>query len=93
MVVKGAGSATVLPCSVMGSAIDVLTSIGWSATKWPCTGNRLEAERDKENADTSALLHLCGLLCSTGVTVNFVASVLDSTNVLYWWKNILLPSH
>lgn len=59
-----------------------LTSIDWSAMKQPCTGNRLEAETGKENADTSALLHVGGLPCSPGATVDFVISVLDSTNVL-----------
>lgn len=89
MVVRDAASATILS-SVLGSATDVLTSIGWSATKWPF---RLEAESDKENVDNSALLHVCGVPCSLGVIVNFIFSVLDSTNILYGWKNVLPPCH
>lgn len=81
-VVSSSGSATIPLCSVLGSATDILTSIDWSAMKQPCTGNRLEAETGKENADTSALLHVGGLPCSPGATVDFVISVLDSTNVL-----------
>lgn len=92
MVVRDAASATILS-SVLGSATDILTSVGWLATKWPCMGNRLEAESDKENADNSALLHVCGMPCSLGVIVNFIFSVLDSTNILYGWKNVLPPRH
>lgn len=82
VVFSDAGSATILLNLVLSSTTGVLTSIGWSAMKWPCTGNRLETERDRENADTSALLHVYSLPCSPGATVNFVISILDSTNVL-----------
>lgn len=82
VVVSDSGSTMMPLGSVLGSATDVLTSIGWSAMKQPCTGNKLEAEIDKENADISALLHVGGLPCSPSATVNFVISVLDSPNVL-----------
>lgn len=80
-VVSDAGSATIPRSSVLGSVTGVLTSIGWSAMKQPCTENRLEAERDKENADTAALL-VCGLPCSPAATVNFIISALGNTDVL-----------
>lgn len=80
VIVSDAGSAVALLTSVLSSATNVLTRIGWSAMKWPGTGNRLEAETDKENAN-STLLHVCGLPCSPGATVNFVISALGSTNV------------